>query len=154
MANINPYLNFGGNAEEAFNFYRSVFGGDFAGVMRWKDMPQEGCEGGDDSEYKLAEADGEKIMHIALPIGDGNMLMASDTLEAFGPPLNVGNNFYIAISPDSKDEADRLFADLSAGGTVEMPMADAFWGGYFGSFKDKFGIGWLINYDSAPKTAA
>jgi PhnB protein len=150
MAKINPYLNFGGNAEEAFNFYRSVFGGEFAGVLRWKDMPKEGCEDGGDGEHQgVSEADGEKIMHIALPIGGGNVLMASDTLEGFGPPLAVGNNFYIAIAPESKDEADRLFADLSAGGAVEMPMADAFWGGYFGSFKDKFGIGWLINYDNA-----
>ena len=154
MAKLNPYLNFGGNAEEAFNFYRSVFGGEFAGVLRWKDMPKEGCEGGGDGEHKLAEADGEKIMHIALPVGDGNILMASDSLEGFGPPLAVGNNFYIAIAPESKEEADRLFGELSAGGTVEMPMADAFWGGYFGSFKDKFGIGWLINYDTAQATEA
>lgn len=149
MANINPYLNFGGNAEEAFNFYRSVFGGEFTGVLRWKDMPGA-CEG----DQQLAEADKEKIMHIALPIGGSNMLMASDSLESFGPPLNVGNNFNIAIAPDSKDEADRLFGELSAGGTVEMPLADAFWGGYFGSFKDKFGIGWLVNYDKGQNKEA
>ena len=143
MAAVNPYLNFDGNAEEAFNFYKSVFGGEFPAVMRWKDMP--GCDG---VEKKLSEADGEKIMHVALPIADGSVLMASDILESMGQTLTAGNNLQIAISPDSKEEADRLFNGLSAGGKVEMPLADAFWGGYFGSFTDKFGVQWLVNYDN------
>lgn len=142
MAAINPYLNFSGNAEEAFNFYKSVFGGEFPAVMRWGEIP--GCGEG---EMKLSEADARKIMHIALPIEEGSVLMASDALESMGQKLTVGDNVHIAIAPESKEEADRLFAGLSAGGKVEMPLADAFWGGYFGSFTDKFGIKWLVNYD-------
>lgn len=145
MTNINPYLSFDGNAEEAFDFYKSVFGGEFAGgIMRWGDMP--GC---DEGEMKLGEEDKGKVMHMALPISDGNVLMASDSLKAFGRPLTVGNNITIAIGPGTREEADRLFAGLSESGEVQMPMADAFWGGYFGSFKDKFGINWLINVDTS-----
>lgn len=144
MTHINPYLNFEGNAEEAMNFYRAAFGGDFLAVMRWGDMP--GC---DEGEMKLAEEDKGKIMHISLPISDGSVLMASDSLKGFGPPCIQGNNVTIGIGPDSREEADRLFAGLSAGGNVQMPMADAFWGGYFGSFEDKFGINWLINVDTS-----
>lgn len=136
MPKINPYLNFKGNTEEAFNFYKSVFGGEFATVMRWKDMPG--------AENTPADAS-EKIMHIALPIGD-EILMASDTVEGFGPPLTEGNNFNICVSPDSKEEADRLFKALSPGGEVIMPMADAFWGDYFGMVKDRFGVHWMIDY--------
>lgn len=143
MTNINPYLNFEGNCEEAMNFYRSVFGGDFAGpIMRWGEMP--GC---DEGEMKLSEDDKGKVMHMCLPISDGSFIMASDSLKGFGPPCIQGNNVTVAIGLDSREEADRLFAGLSAGGTVQMPMEDAFWGGYFGSFVDKFGINWLINAD-------
>lgn len=143
MVTINPYLDFNGNAEEAFNFYKSVFGGEFAMLMRWENMPKsEGCE-----EMKLAEGDGEKIMHIALPIGSGNVLMASDALEAMCPNRIVGNNFSISVSPESKEETETLFAGLSEGGTVTMPLADAFWGAYFGMLTDKFGIQWLFSYD-------
>jgi len=143
MASLNPYLNFDGNAEEAMEFYRSVFGGEFmgGGAMRWKDAP--GCGEG---EGKLSDADGQKVMHMALPVPGGSMIMASDIMESFGQTHKPGNSFYIAIGPDSREDADRLFAGLSDGGEVEMPMADAFWGGYFGSFTDKFGVNWLINY--------
>lgn len=135
MTAMNPYLNFNGNTEEAFNFYKSVFGGEFSALMRFKDMPECG---------PLAEGDMDKIMHVSLPIGNGNMLMATDSLESLGQKLNQGNNFYIALSPDSRDEADRLFNELAAGGKVEMPMADAFWGDYFGCFADQFGVQWMI----------
>ena len=147
MAKINPYLDFNGNAEEAFNFYKSVFGGEFAMVMRWKDMPKsEGSE-----EMKLAEGDGEKIMHIALPIGNDNVLMASDALESMGHQRIVGTNFSISVSTESKEEMEVLFAGISEGGTITMPLADTFWGAYFGMLTDKFGIQWLFNYDYEPQ---
>ena len=137
MSSFNPYLNFAGNTEEAFNFYKSVFGGEFAMVMRFSDMP-----GGE-----LPETDKNKIMHIALPIGNGNMLMATDTLESLGQTLTMGNNFYICVSPDNRDEAYRLFNAFAEGGKVEMPLADTFWGAYFGCVADKFGVQWMINFD-------
>ena len=139
MAKINPYLNFSGNTEEAFNFYKSGFGGEFAGVMRWKDMPDAG---------KMSESDQQKIMHIALPIGKGNMLMGTDSLDSMGDKLTSGNNFNICIDAESKEEADKLYKGLSAGGKATMPMADAFWGAYFGMLTDKFGIQWMVIYDS------
>jgi PhnB protein len=142
MATINPYLNFNGNTEEAFNFYKSVFGGEFAAVMRFKDAPAGDCEG-----MKVAESEREKIMHIALPIGNGNILMATDGLESMGQNFKVGDNFSISISADSREEADELFSGLSEGGTVEMPLADAFWGDYFGMLQDKFGIQWMVSYN-------
>lgn len=139
MSKINPYLNFNGNTEEAFNFYKSVFGGDFmGGIMRFKDAPES---------EKMSEEDRNKVMHITLPIGDGNFLMATDSLESMGQKLIVGNNYQIMISPDSKEEAVRLFKGLSEGGNVEMPMQDQFWGAYFGAFADKFGVQWMIHYD-------
>lgn len=145
MATINPYLNFNGTTEEAFNFYKSVFGGEFTAFTRFKDIPS----GGEGSEEcaPLSENDQNKIMHIALPIGNENVLMASDYPDSMMEKLSAGNNFSISINADSKEEADRLFNGLSEGGTAEMPMADAFWGAYFGMFKDKFGINWLVNYD-------
>ena len=143
MATINPYLNFNGNTEEAFNFYKSVFGGEFATVMRFKDVPpSEACEG-----MSIAENELDKIMHIALPIGRGNILMATDGLESMGQNFKIGDNFSISISADSREEADRLFSGLSADGTVEMPLADAFWGDYFGMLHDKFGIQWMVSYN-------
>jgi len=132
---MNPYLNFNGNTEEAFSFYKSVFGGDFAVIMRFGDNPQ--CD-------QLTEDDKKRIMHIALPIEGGGMLMATDALESMGQELNVGNNFYISLSPQTREDADRIFNGLSAEGKVEMPMSDQFWG-YFGSFKDKFGVQWMLN---------
>jgi len=143
MATINPYLNFRGNTEEAFNFYKSVFGGEFATVMRFKDISQaEGCDG-----QQVSESDKEKIMHIALPLGNGNVLMATDTLESMGQTLTEGNNFSLSVSADSKEEAENLFGGLAEGGKVEMPLADAFWGAYFGMAQDKFGIRWMVSYD-------
>jgi PhnB protein len=143
MATINPYLNFKGNTEEAFNFYKTVFGGEFAALMRFKDIPaQEGCDGA-----KLSENDLEKIMHVALPIGNGNVLMATDALESMGQKLTEGNNYSISVSAESKEEADKLFNGLAEGGKVEMPLGDAFWGAYFGMTQDKFGIRWMVNYD-------
>jgi PhnB protein len=139
MPTLNPYLNFAGNTEEAFNFYKSVFGGEFLAVQRFKDVPPEAG--------KIPDNEKDKIMHIALPVGKGNILMATDALESMGQKLTVGNNFHITIQPDSKEEADRLFNGLSAGGKVEMPLQDMFWGAYFGSFRDKFGVQWMINYD-------
>jgi len=140
MATINPYLNFNGNTEEAFNFYKSVFGGEFAAVMRFGDAP--GCEG-----MPVAESDKGKIMHIALPIGNGNLLMATDTIESMGQTLTEGNNFSISINAESREEADKLFGGLSNDGKVEMPLADAFWGDYFGMLQDKFGVRWMVSYD-------
>ena len=135
---LHTYLNFPGNAEEAFEFYRSVFGGEFASVVRFKDMPMEGAS--------IPKQDEDKLMHIGLPIGDGQMLMATDILASLGQELTQGNNAYISIHPDSREEADRLFNALSAGGDVEMPIGDQPWGDYYGSFTDKFGVRWMINY--------
>ena len=142
MATINPYLNFLGNTEEVFNFYKSVFGGEFSAFVRFKDMPAAG---------PISEADASKLMHVALPIGKGNTLMGTDALESMGHKLTVGDNFSLSVSADSKAEADKLFTALSAAGKVEMPMSDSPWGSYFGMSQDKFGIKWMISYD-APKS--
>jgi len=138
MTRFNPYLNFNGNAEEAFNFYKSVFGGEFAMLMRFRDVP-----GNEDMPAAVLD----KIMHIALPIGNGNMLMASDSLESLGQNLVVGNNHYFMLGVDSKEEADDFFAKLSVDGKIEMPLQDTFWGDYYGSFTDQFGIQWMIDYE-------
>ncbi len=141
MANINPYLYFLGNTEEAFNFYKSVFGGEFATHMRFKDLPnQEGCENMSDEELG-------KIMHIALPISDGNVLMATDAIGEHAKDAVFGNNISLSVNTDSKEEADKIFIGLSEGGTVTMPLSDTFWGAYFGMLEDKFGIRWMVNYD-------
>jgi PhnB protein len=136
MATINPILTFDGNTEEAFNFYKSVFGGEFQSLMRWKESPA--CD-------KISASEGEKVMHIALPIGN-NVLMAGDGLKSMGQTVTPGNNFNIAIGPDSKEDADRIFNELAAGGKIEMPLQDTFWGAYFGMLQDKFGIRWMMNY--------
>jgi PhnB protein len=138
MAIVNPYLNFNGNTEEAFNFYRSVFGGEFSGLMRFKDAPV-----GD----KMSPEDQQKIMHIALPVGNGVVLMATDFVESMGQVIKPGNNFSMCISATSDEEAQRLFNGLSAGGNIETPYKKEFWGAYFGMFTDKFGMRWMINYD-------
>jgi len=139
MAKINPYLNFDGNTEEAFNFYKSVFGGEFmGGIMRMGQAP--GME-------NIAENEKDRVMHVSLPILGGYMLMGSDIVPSAGHKLTVGNNAYISIHPDSMEEADRIFNKLSAGGEIEMPMENQFWGDYFGSFKDKYGVCWMINYN-------
>jgi PhnB protein len=138
MTKVNPYLNFAGNTEEAFNLYKSVFGGEFTSVVRFKDMPMEGVS--------IPKEDENKIMHIGLAIGEDNVLMATDTLESLGQKLTQGNNVYISVHPENKEEADRIFNFLSIGGTIEMPIADQPWGDYYGSFKDKFGVQWMVNY--------
>ena len=138
MAKLNSYLNFDGQAEEAFTFYKSIFGGEFAGeIYRMGNAP--GTE-------NLSEDSKNRVMHIALPIG-GDLLMASDIIPEFGQTLVKGNHNYISVFPDSREEADELFKGLSEGGVIEMPLEDQFWGDYFGSFQDKFGIGWMINYN-------
>jgi PhnB protein len=143
MKSINPYLNFPGNTEEAFNFYKKVFGGDFfGGISRFDGTP--GSE-------NLSATDKQKIMHIALPLGPTNMIMATDAMESMGFKVTHGNNMYIQIFTDSKEEADKLFNSLSEGGKVEMPMADQFWGDYFGSLVDKFKIQWMLVYNKPKK---
>lgn len=137
MAKLNPYLNFDGTAEEAFTFYKSVFGGEFVGAHKMGNAP--GTE-------NLSDEEKNRMMHISLRIG-GDLLMASDIVPSFGQTLTVGNNNYISVFPESKEEADRIFNGLSQGGIVEMPMEDQFWGDYFGSFRDKFGVYWMINYN-------
>lgn len=137
MAQMNPYLNFDGKAEEAFNFYKSVFGGEFLAIHRMSDAP--GTENLPDNEKN-------RLMHISLPVGKDVVLMASDTLPSAGHVLNEGNNVHLSLHPESREEADRLFAGLSAGGQVEMPLQDTFWGAYYGNFTDRFGIHWMINY--------
>lgn len=135
---LNPYLNFDGNAEEAFNFYKKIFGGEFTSLMRFSDMPE--------GEDKPIEEEANRIMHISLPIGDTSILMASDISSANGMQLIEGNNNYITISPDSLEETERLYEQLSEGGDIEMPLQKMFWGSYFASFKDKFGVEWMIDY--------
>jgi len=138
MTTINPWINFNGNAEEAFTFYKSVFGGDFAKVIRFKDLANP--------EFTVAEKDKNKIMLIALPIGKNNMLMANDVPEIMGQVNENENRSKISISAESKEEADKLFNGLSAGGKIEGPMGDGPWGSYFGMFRDKYGIEWIIEY--------
>jgi PhnB protein len=138
MATINSYLNFDGNTEEAFTFYKSVFGGEFIMLQRFKDTPDGN---------KLSTEDGEKVMHVSLAIGKGNILMASDFLESMGHKLVKGNNFSLSLNTESKEEADKLFAKLSDGAKIEMPLSDVFWGGYFGMLIDKFGIKWMVSFE-------
>ena len=138
MALINPHINFNGNAEEAFTFYKSVFGGEFAMIMRFKDMA---C-----SENPISEKEANKIMHIALPIGK-NILMGNDVPEIMGRVNENENRSKIAIGAASREEADKLFNGLSAGGTIEVPISDSPWGSYFGMFRDKYGIEWMVDFD-------
>jgi PhnB protein len=138
MALINPHINFNGNAEEAFRFYKSVFGGEFAKIIRFKELASD--------EFPVAEHEANKIMHIALPIGP-NVLMGNDVPEFMGTTNENENRSKISISAQSKAEADHLFDGLSAGGQIEMPMTDSPWGSYFGMFRDKYGIEWMIDFD-------
>lgn len=144
MASINPYLIFNGNCEEAFLFYQSVFGGEFPYIGRFNDMPP--AEG----NPILSEEDGNRIMHVTLPISDGYVLMGSDSNSASGE-VAFGANVSLSINAKSKEEADKLFNGLSAGGSVTMPMNQTFWGAYFGMFADKFGIHWMVNFDENEK---
>lgn len=139
MALINPHINFNGNAEEAFTFYKSVFGGEFARITRFKDLSSP--------EFPVAKKDANKIMHIALPIGK-NILMANDVPERMGQVNENENRSKISISAESREEANKLFNGLSVGGQIEMPIADSPWGSYFGMFRDKFGIEWMVDFDS------
>ena len=139
MARINPHINFNGNAEEAFNFYKSVFGGEFAKIMRFKDLAS--------AEFPVADNEENKIMHIALPIGK-SILMANDVPEILGRTNENENRSKIVISAESKEEADKLFNGLSVGGQIEMPISDSPWGSYFGMFRDKYGIEWMVDFDS------
>lgn len=137
MQAVSPYLNFKGNTEEAFRLYRSVFGGDFAMLVRFKDF-------GDAMGVPASDAD--RIAHISLPLGNGAMLMGTDVVGPRGDSLTVGNNFYVMLSPDSSEEAVRLFGGLAAGGRVEMPLQRTEWAEQYGSCVDKFGVQWMISY--------
>jgi PhnB protein len=139
MATINPYIHFNGNAEEAFTFYKSVFGGEFERVARFKDLAS--------AEHPIPEKEANKIMHIALPIGKKDVLMGSDTPEFMGKHNENETRSKISIGAESKEEADKLFNGLSKGGKVEMPIADSPWGSYFGMFRDKYGIEWMVSFD-------
>ncbi len=139
MASINPYIHFNGNAEEAFTFYKSVFGGEFATVVRFKDMSFEGAPS--------FEKEAEKIMHIVLPIGKNSMLMGSDTPEQMGKHSEVETRSKISINAESKEEADKIFNGLSKGAQVEMPIQESPWGSYFGMLRDQFGIEWMVDFD-------
>ena len=139
MALINPYIHFNGNAEEAFTFYKSVFGGAFSSLARYKDIAS--------AAYPIPENDGNRVMHIALPIGKSDWLIGSDVLEMMGKVSETDNRNAIFISSGSREEADRLFSGLSAGGTIEMPIADGPLGAYFGMFSDKFGVEWVMEFN-------
>ncbi|MGE5425477.1 MAG: VOC family protein [Bacillota bacterium] len=134
---INPYLNFEGKAEEAFEFYKSVFGGEFSRIQRYSETPEAG---------EVKKEDQNKIMHVSLPVGDA-ILMASDSVDSMGQKLLTGNNISLSIDTGSKEEADQLFKALSEGGKVDMPMDNSFWGSYFGMATDRFGIHWMISWD-------
>lgn len=140
MAKVSTYLNFPGNTEEAFHFYKTVFGTEFeGGINRFGDMPpQEGMP-------PMSEETKKQVLHVSLPITGGFMLMGSDAPAEMGFTVTFGNNVYINLEPDTKEEADRLFEALSEKGEIEMPMADMFWGAYFGSCKDQFGVKWMVN---------
>lgn len=139
MATLNPYLNFNGTTEEAFNFYKSIFGGEFIAVQRFKDTPEAD---------KVPTHEQDKIMHIALPIGRETILMATDALESMGQTLKLGNNFHLSIDTESAEEATSLFNALSTSGQVKMPLQQTFWGAYFGMLTDPFGIQWMVSYDA------
>jgi PhnB protein len=141
LATVSTYFNFPGNTEIAFNFYKKVFGTEFQGeIMRFKDAPPA------PGQPPLPESLSNGIMHIALPILGGHLLMGTDAPEQMGFKLTVGNNVHISLAPDTRDEADHLFNALAEGGNVEMPLADQFWGAYFGSLTDQFGIKWMMNF--------
>jgi PhnB protein len=138
MIRINPHIHFNGNAEEAFLFYKTIFGGAFTRVVRYKDLSDFGVQ--------FAEKEFNKIMHLALPIGSSSVLTGSDVPDILGQVNENENRSKITITPESKEEADALFHGLSEGGTIEMPMSDSPWGSYFGMFRDKYGIEWMIDF--------
>ncbi|MEJ7645733.1 MAG: VOC family protein [Chryseolinea sp.] len=142
MITINPYFNFKGNTEAAFNHYRSVFGGEFATLQRYKDTPEAGS---------TPAAEQNLIMHIALPIGNGIILMGTDLLDSRGDKVIVGTNLQLSISTESVEETDKIFTALAKGGKETMPLSDTFWGAYFGMCTDRFGVQWMVNYDKNVK---
>ena len=137
MITINPYLNFNGKTEEAFRFYQSVFGGELSEINRFKDMPHA---------ENIPAQEREKVMHVSLPIGNGNVLMGSDIMESMASNFKPGNNVYISINPQSREETEKIFRELSKDGKVEMELDETFWGSYFGMFQDKYGINWMVDY--------
>jgi len=139
MRAINPWINFNGNAEEAFTFYKSVFGGDFTKIIRFKDLAS--------AEFQIPENEANKIMYIALPIGKHNVLIANDVPEFMGKVSENENRSKIAVSAESREEAEKIFNGLSAGGDVEGPIGDTPWGTYAGMFRDKYGIEWIVEFD-------
>jgi PhnB protein len=140
MRSINPYLNFKGECEAAFNFYKSVFGGEFQQISRYKDMPPAAGQ-------PAMEVDGELIMHVSLPISSESVLMGSDVGGEWAKHTVAGNNIQLSVNAESQEDADRIFSGLGAGGQVKMPLEKTFWGAYFGMLTDKFGINWMVNYD-------
>jgi PhnB protein len=143
MASVSTYLNFNGATEDSFTFYKSVFGTEFLGpINRMGEAPVE------EGQPEMSDSDKNLVMHVALPILNGHVIMGTDAVESMGMTLNQGNNVYICLDPDTRDEADSLFAALSEGGNVEMALADQFWGDYFGSLVDKFGTLWMVNFTS------
>ena len=145
MTTLNTYLTFNGNCQQAFDFYKNVFGGEFVVISYFKDMP-------DDPNCQLKDEDKEKVMHVSLPIDDNCTLMGSDTIDEQAKDFIQGNNFSISINADSKDDADSLFAALEKNGNVIMPMDNTFWESYFGMLTDQFGIQWMISFDQTPKS--
>jgi PhnB protein len=146
MAKVNTYLNFSRNTEEAFNYYKSIFGGEFAGkISRFSDIPQP------EGMLPIADHDKDLIVHIELPLPGGHILMGSDAPESMGFKLNAGNNMFINIEPDSKDETKRLFTALASDGKVSMELQDTFWGAYYGTCSDKFGVQWMFSFDESSK---
>ena len=139
MRTINPWINFNGNAEEAFTFYKSVFGGEFTKIIRFKDLAND--------EFQVADAEADKLMYIALPIGKHNVLIANDVPSFMGKVSESENRSKILVSAESKEEADKIFNGLSAGGEVEGPIGDSPWGTYAGMFRDKYGIEWIVEFD-------
>jgi PhnB protein len=136
---VSTYLNFNGNTEEVFNFYKSVFGNEFISFQRFKEGPEA---------EKLSKEEKNLVLHVALPICDTHILMGTDAPESMGFNLVKGNTMYISLAVDNREQADELFGKLSVGGEIEMPLEDVFWGGYFGMFTDKFGVKWMISYES------
>jgi PhnB protein len=143
MATVNPYLTFNGNCGEAFNFYKSVFGGEFRYIGKFKDMPAMPGQ-------TLSAGDGERIMHVSLPISNETILMGSDSNPAM-VQVNIGQHLSLSVGTDSKGEADKIFNGLAVGGKITMPIQDTFWGAYFGMLQDKFGFIWMVNYDYPKK---
>jgi PhnB protein len=146
MATVNVYLTFDGQCEAAFLFYQSVFGGSFTYMGKYNEMPPMG-----DDCQPLSEEDGNRVMHVTLPISKETCLMGSDIVATWTTDFQKGNNYSVSINTESKAEANRLFEGLSAGGHIKMPLEDTFWGAYFGMFTDKFGIHWMVNFDEDPQ---